>query len=400
MESHKPPPHPDPTAAVSPPATPLDHDPSANETLIQTPVPSKIKFMVSYGGRIFPHPNDGHLCYLSGDTKILSLDRPATTLTYTSLHNKISSLCCYSDINKNDNVDFIIKYQLPGEDLDALVSVTNDDDLEHMMHEYDRLQQTAINRPARLRLFLFPVCNSPVQRTGIRSGSNGEAKSTVEKFMDSLNPPSVQPKTPPIQSANNDVDFLFGLDDKGNNDPMIKADQDHEKVFGCSPRSHQCDPQIDASIRELNKHLFSDHAQPKYDEMVDFQPLNSPNLSPPMMPMSYWPASPAPPQQQYMFPAPLYHPQMVSPVNGQGCYHICGAGEHQAIYGMMRPPSPMMSVGGLPTKVGTADGMGHVYYTAVPSVATAATVNGEMKPVVLAGEGKITAATHNLPTAA
>ncbi|XP_044367376.1 uncharacterized protein [Triticum aestivum] len=32
-----------------------------------------------------------------------------------------------------------VKYQLPGEDLDALVSVTNDEDLEHLVIEYDRL---------------------------------------------------------------------------------------------------------------------------------------------------------------------------------------------------------------------------------------------------------------------
>ncbi|GKV27758.1 hypothetical protein SLEP1_g36893 [Rubroshorea leprosula] len=34
-----------------------------------------------------------------------------------------------------------VKYQLPNEDLDALISVTTDEDLENMMDEYDRLAQ-------------------------------------------------------------------------------------------------------------------------------------------------------------------------------------------------------------------------------------------------------------------
>lgn len=37
-----------------------------------------------------------------------------------------------------------------------MISVTNDEDLEHMMHEYDRLFKASA-KPARLRLFLFPV---------------------------------------------------------------------------------------------------------------------------------------------------------------------------------------------------------------------------------------------------
>ncbi|XWS21365.1 hypothetical protein CRYUN_Cryun30bG0049300 [Craigia yunnanensis] len=37
--------------------------------------------------------------------------------------------------------EFCFKYRLPGKDLDALISITNDEDLEHMMLEYDRLHR-------------------------------------------------------------------------------------------------------------------------------------------------------------------------------------------------------------------------------------------------------------------
>ncbi|CAL4963701.1 unnamed protein product [Urochloa decumbens] len=68
--------------------------------------------------------------------------------------------------------DICVKYQLPGEDLDALVSVTNDEDLEHLVLEYDRLQQlrpasgsgggsNCVGSTLRLRVFLFPVQSPP-----------------------------------------------------------------------------------------------------------------------------------------------------------------------------------------------------------------------------------------------
>ncbi|KAL2668896.1 hypothetical protein AAZV13_01G155900 [Glycine max] len=51
------------------------------------------------------------------------------------------------------------KYRLSDKDLDALIFVTNDNDLEHMMHEYDRLYHPNL-KPIRMRLFLFILSNS------------------------------------------------------------------------------------------------------------------------------------------------------------------------------------------------------------------------------------------------
>ncbi|RLN07923.1 hypothetical protein C2845_PM11G05490 [Panicum miliaceum] len=83
---------------------------------------------------------------------------------------------------------------LPGEDLDALVSVTNDEDLEHLALEYDRLH---LLRPApgsgggsnrgstlRLRVFLFPVQSSPLppQSVGLL-----ETKPERHWFVEALN---------------------------------------------------------------------------------------------------------------------------------------------------------------------------------------------------------------------
>nr|XP_025616511.1 TMV resistance protein N-like [Arachis hypogaea] len=53
------------------------------------------------------------------------------------------------------SADVSFKYQLPGEDLDSLISVTDDDNLKNMMIEYDQLH-SASPKIACMRLFLFP----------------------------------------------------------------------------------------------------------------------------------------------------------------------------------------------------------------------------------------------------
>ncbi|KAL3812374.1 hypothetical protein ACJIZ3_013642 [Penstemon smallii] len=98
----------------------------------------KIKFLCSFGGRILPRPNDGKLRYVGGETRIISIRKK---LTYSELVKKTSAIC---------NQPHTIKYQLPGEDLDALISVSSDEDLHHMIEEYHELERSS----QRLRIFL------------------------------------------------------------------------------------------------------------------------------------------------------------------------------------------------------------------------------------------------------
>ncbi|KAJ8762593.1 hypothetical protein K2173_008032 [Erythroxylum novogranatense] len=177
----------------SPRSREIDENPSWEEP------PSnnyKVKFMCSYGGKIQPRPHDNQLAYIGGDTKILAVDR---SIRFSTMMNKLTSLCGDSDV--------CFKYQLPGEDLDALISVTNDEDLEHMMLEYDRLYRASA-KPARLRLFLFHL-NLP-------SFGASEMKSERQWFVDALNSVQVQnveaasPPTAAVPVGN--PDFLFGLE--------------------------------------------------------------------------------------------------------------------------------------------------------------------------------------------
>lgn len=169
----------------------------------QPPPNYRVKFMCSYGGKIHPRPNDNQLSYLGGDTKILAVDR---TIKFASLLSKLIALC-------EGDTTISFKYQLPGEDLDALISVTNDDDLEHMMHEYERLCRSS-PKPARLRIFVF---SNQSLNSSTRSFDSDEAKSEKDRFVEALNSaPIMQPAAPPAQRGqppdSGNVDFLFGLE--------------------------------------------------------------------------------------------------------------------------------------------------------------------------------------------
>ncbi|CAJ1931359.1 unnamed protein product [Sphenostylis stenocarpa] len=103
------------------------------------PPKSTIKFLCSYGGRIFPRYPDGKLRYLGGHTRVLAVDR---SIPFSELLLKLEDLCGASVRH--------LRCQLPSEDLDALVSITSDEDLTNLIEEYDRVSSL------KIRAFLSP----------------------------------------------------------------------------------------------------------------------------------------------------------------------------------------------------------------------------------------------------
>ncbi|XP_059296983.1 uncharacterized protein LOC132049989 isoform X2 [Lycium ferocissimum] len=106
----------------------------------------KIKFLCSFGGRILPRPSDGKLRYVGGDTRIISIGK---NISWEELMKKTLAIC---------NQPHTFKYQLPGEDLDALISVSSDEDLQNMIEEYFGLEK--LGGSQRLRIFLVPLTES------------------------------------------------------------------------------------------------------------------------------------------------------------------------------------------------------------------------------------------------
>lgn len=140
---------------------------------------STIKFFCSYGGKILPRYPDGKLRYLGGHTRVLSVDRSVpfsgqfslslsisltlfnfsfgvwncflkiviTVIVFvTELLSKLEELCASSVTH--------LRCQLPAEDLDALVSITSDEDLANLIEEYDRTSLPQL--PLKIKVFISP----------------------------------------------------------------------------------------------------------------------------------------------------------------------------------------------------------------------------------------------------
>ncbi|KAI3730607.1 hypothetical protein L1987_61779 [Smallanthus sonchifolius] len=124
--------------------------------------PTKLRLMCSNGGHIVPRPHDKSLCYVGGETRMVVVDRHITLLDLT---HRLSKTLLRSSSSSPPASSFTLKYQLPSEDLDSLISVTTDEDLENMIDEYGRL-----NSSSRLRLFIFPT--------------NPESSSSIGSFLE------------------------------------------------------------------------------------------------------------------------------------------------------------------------------------------------------------------------
>lgn len=162
------------------------------------PVPgAKLRLMCSYGGHIIPRPHDKSLCYVGGETRIVVVDRHSSL---SEFHSRLSN----SLLNGRP---FTIKYQLPSEDLDSLVSLTTDEDMENMIEEYDRINSASpLKPPSRLRLFLFHVKPETAASMGCLLD---DAKSETW-FVDALNGSGFLPRGVSDSAA---IHNLLQLDD-------------------------------------------------------------------------------------------------------------------------------------------------------------------------------------------
>ncbi|XP_074286007.1 uncharacterized protein LOC141611381 [Silene latifolia] len=366
-----------------------DSSPHSREPDFENPPPSwddqqpqpqphqnRVKFMVSYNGKIQPRSYDNLLSYVGGDTKILAVDR---NLKFSALLSKLASLITSLPEQQSGATSVVtVKYQLPGEDLDALISVTNDDDLDHMMHEYDRLCK-ASSKPARLRLFLF---SDRVFGSGFSSVSSEPGKvgpdnepDRTPKFVDAfaainqhhqeqqqqnqhqqvnylnqndvvLEPPMIASPPPPMpMPVHNNVDFLFGLDNKVPIPVQVPAQVP-------SPIPGHTEPDL---VNEMNRIQISaqefHHLQHQQQPSAVYSPTVDENL-PPNISAAYWQQQQQQQQQQflqqqvYMMHAPpqanVYPPPAVMQppaISGQvqanqGYYQVQGM---QPVYSM--PPA-------------------------------------------------------------
>ncbi|GMI87848.1 hypothetical protein HRI_002454100 [Hibiscus trionum] len=199
-----------PAAAI--PATytdSIDSSPrSRNTDSWEDPAPptlhSKLRIMCSYGGTIVPRPHDKVLCYIGGDTRMVVVDR----------HTSLVSLQRRLSVSLLHGRPFTLKYQLPSEDLDSLISVTTDEDVENMIDEYDRTcsQTMSSNKSSRIRLFLFPINPEGIQVSSHSMGPiiNNSTKSD-EWFLNALNGAGLLSRG--LSDSATKANCFLGLDD-------------------------------------------------------------------------------------------------------------------------------------------------------------------------------------------
>ncbi|KAF5730887.1 hypothetical protein HS088_TW19G00489 [Tripterygium wilfordii] len=112
-----------------------------------------IKFLCSYGGKIVPRSMDGKLRYVGGLNRVLSVDR---FVSFAELMVKLGELCGYS---------VTLTCQLPGGDLETLISVKSDEDLANIIEEYDRASsgskiRAVLSPPKSLKQISPPPSNN------------------------------------------------------------------------------------------------------------------------------------------------------------------------------------------------------------------------------------------------
>ncbi|XP_076945422.1 RAF-like serine/threonine-protein kinase PRAF [Bidens hawaiensis] len=158
------------------------------------PTNSTIKLLCSYGGRILPRYPDGKLRYHGGQTRVLAVPR---SISFSELVVKLGELC---------GKTVSLRCQLPTEDLDALVSITSDEDLTNLVEEYDR---TACLQPSPLKIRAFlsvPKKCSPSPTHSTASGSGcGSSSSTGTPDPSPRYPVTVTNSKPPLFCYNKSV---------------------------------------------------------------------------------------------------------------------------------------------------------------------------------------------------
>lgn len=132
----------------------------------------KIRVMCRYGGSILSLPQTKSPRYVGGDTRIVAVPPSAET--------SFASLVSHLTVTLGISYPFKVKYQLPDQELDSLISVGTDEDVQIMMEEHGYLPSESSIPQSRIRLFLFPLKSE----AGASQGDSDQCK--VETNIDWL----------------------------------------------------------------------------------------------------------------------------------------------------------------------------------------------------------------------
>ncbi|XVE92343.1 hypothetical protein REPUB_Repub01dG0089100 [Reevesia pubescens] len=147
-----------------------------------------IKFLCSYGGKILPRYPDGKLRFHGGETRVLAVDR---SISFSELSLKMREMC---------GTAVSLRCQLPTEDLDALVSITSDEDLANLIEEYDRVASPPSSLKIRAFLSLPKSTKKPISPPSSSSASSSKSSSSSTPRFSCIRQISGTPVTFPLCS--------------------------------------------------------------------------------------------------------------------------------------------------------------------------------------------------------
>ncbi|KAJ6814916.1 serine/threonine-protein kinase B-raf-like [Iris pallida] len=229
----------------------------------------KAKLLCSFGGRILPRPSDGALRYAGGHTRIIYVPRD---LPFPDLMARLADA-------RGGAGQTLVKYQLPSEDLDALISVSCPEDLENMMDEYEKIAES--DGSAKLRVFLF----SPADLSPRAASASGDSADPDQRYFEAVNG---------VDAGGGSSAGSLGRKDSG--------------VSSSSAQTSDCDG-------TSSEALLSPVADPNQVQFSNPQPINLPplNVNAASVPLSKLVQSPPQPLSQ-LAPLPLSYRQPLQSV--------------------------------------------------------------------------------------
>ncbi|XP_027161872.1 uncharacterized protein LOC113762568 [Coffea eugenioides] len=211
---------------------------------------NRVKFLCSHGGKILPRPADGHLKYVGGETRVISVSRD---IKFSELMKKLTYLI---------EEEMVLKYQLVQEDLDALVSVKTDEDLKHMFSEHDRYESAG---SPRLRAFLFPANPVVVE-------NYADAIAVEQRYIDAINgivraPPSSGTKLHhPTLTVHPAPGASFGIS---------SACSSPRSPESCNTDGNAHEPMLQSSYHSTRMHMHRVQSSPTVCNLTGLQQQNS-----------------------------------------------------------------------------------------------------------------------------
>ncbi|XP_047071043.1 uncharacterized protein LOC124679305 [Lolium rigidum] len=295
-----------------------------------------VRIMCSFGGRILPRPGDHRLRYVGGETRIVSVPRAASHAVLTAALARLAPALFAPGAPGPT-----LRYQLPEEDIDSLVSVSSDDDVDNLMCELDRVHGLAAAdvKPPRLRLFLFASSPDHASSGAFGSVLSGTGDASIDQwFLDQLNAPAPssldRTRSDASSILSENTDYLTGIDAASASDDPNPA----------PPAAEQTKPDTETP------HGDDDHDKPA--------PVLGAPLAPHFAETAPWPAPPPQYMQQPMYYYPPARPvHYVDAAGRQGSYmpgpvyhHMVAGGGNQdlyasgAVYGVPHPVQPYRQV--------------------------------------------------------